>query len=73
MLYETAARAAEIPALDGEDLDLEHRRARARSKGGAIMGKTRHKNPCTAMRYVNPGAETLAAVTAHLAPPRRTC
>ncbi|MFG6201104.1 hypothetical protein [Nonomuraea sp. JJY05] len=37
-----------------------------------IMGKTRHKNPRTAMRYVKPGAEAIAAVTAHLAPPRRT-
>lgn len=29
MLYETAARAAEILALNVEDLDLEHRHARA--------------------------------------------
>ncbi|MEV0149419.1 MULTISPECIES: tyrosine-type recombinase/integrase [unclassified Nonomuraea] len=36
-----------------------------------IMGKTRHKNPRTAMRYVKPGAEAIAAVTEHLAPPRR--
>ncbi|MFB9495127.1 DUF4158 domain-containing protein, partial [Nonomuraea dietziae] len=36
MLYETAARAAEILALNVEDLDLEHRRAPVRSKGGAI-------------------------------------
>ncbi|MBE3014891.1 site-specific integrase [Microbispora sp. NEAU-D428] len=166
MLYETAARAAEILALNVEDLDLEHRRAPVRSKGGAvewvywdsgtahllprllrlpdgstrtygpvflserrpvparrpaagdicphtgrarlgydrarvllekyagldlhqlrhsaathlgeaeiplqlIMGKTRHKNPRTAMRYVKPGAEAIAAVTEHLAPPRR--
>ncbi|MGI5290595.1 tyrosine-type recombinase/integrase [Nonomuraea polychroma] len=34
MLYETAARAAEILALNVEDLDLEHRRAPVRSKGG---------------------------------------
>ncbi|MFI7444895.1 tyrosine-type recombinase/integrase [Nonomuraea indica] len=166
MLYETAARAAEILALNVEDLDLEHRRAPVRSKGGAIewvywdsgtahllprllrlpdgsprmhgplflserrpvparrpaaadicphtgrarlgydrarvlldtvagldlhqlrhsaathlgeaevplqliMGKTRHKNPRTAMRYVKPGAEAIAGVTEHLAPPRR--
>jgi integrase len=166
MLYETAARAAEILALNVEDLDLEHRRAPVRSKGGAvewvywdtgtahllprllrlpdgtsrtrgplflserrpvparrrtvadicphtgrarlgydrarvlldqyagldlhqlrhsaathlgeaevplqlIMGKTRHKNPRTAMRYVKPGAEAIAVVTEHLAPPRR--
>ncbi|GGL49968.1 tyrosine-type recombinase/integrase [Planomonospora parontospora] len=166
MLYETAARAAEILALNVEDLDLEHRRAPVRSKGGAIewvywesgtahllprllrlpdgtsrtrgplflserrpvparrpaaadicphtgrarlgydrarvlldtyagldlhqlrhsaathlgeaeiplqliMGKTRHKNPRTALRYVKPGAEAIAAVTEHLAPPRR--
>ncbi|MFI7135195.1 tyrosine-type recombinase/integrase [Nonomuraea sp. NPDC050153] len=167
MLYETVARAAEILALNVEDLDLEYRRAPVRSKGGAIewvywdsgtahllprllrlpdgstrthgplflserrpvparrpaagdicphtgrarlgydrarvllnkyagldlhqlrhsaathlgdaevplqliMGKTRHKNPRTAMRYVKPGAEAIAAVTTHLAPPRRT-
>jgi integrase len=166
MLYETAARAAEVLALNVEDLDLEHRRAPVRSKGGAIewvywdsgtahllprllrlpdgsarthgplflserrpvparrpgpgdicphtgrarlgydrarvlldtyagldlhqvrhsaathlgeaeiplqliMGKTRHKNPRTALRYVKPGAEAIAAVTEHLAPPRR--
>jgi integrase len=34
MLYETAARASEILALDVEDLDLEQRRAPVRSKGG---------------------------------------
>ncbi len=176
MLYETAARAAEILALNVEDLDLEHRRAPVRSKGGAIewvywdtgtahllprllrlpdgttrthgplflserrpvparrpaaagicphtgrarlgydrarlgydrarvllekyagldlhhlrhsaatapppthlgevplqliMGKTRHKNLRTALRYVKPGAEAIAAVTERLAPPRR--
>jgi integrase len=36
MLYETAARAEEILSLDIEDLDLEFRRARVQSKGGAI-------------------------------------
>ena len=36
MLYETAARTAEILALNIEDLDLEHRRAPVRSKGGAV-------------------------------------
>ena len=35
MLYETAARAAEILALNVEDLDLEARRAPVQSKGGA--------------------------------------
>ena len=34
MLYETAARASEILALDVEDLDLKQRRAPVRSKGG---------------------------------------
>ncbi len=34
MLYETAARASEILALNIEDLDLEQRRAPVRSKGG---------------------------------------
>ncbi|MGP3937256.1 tyrosine-type recombinase/integrase [Nonomuraea sp. KM88] len=167
MLYETAARAAEILALNVDDLDLENRRAPVRSKGGAIewvywdtgtahllprllrlpdgssrthgplflaerrpvparrpaaadicphtgrarlgydrarvllgqhagldlhqlrhsaathlgeadvplqliMGKTRHKNPRTAMRYVNPGPEAIAKVTEVLAPRRRT-
>jgi len=34
MLYETAARATEVLALNVEDLDLEQRRAPIRSKGG---------------------------------------
>jgi len=34
MLYETAARASEILALNVEDLDFEQRRAPVRSKGG---------------------------------------
>lgn len=36
MLYETAARAEEVLALDVADLDTAQRRARIRSKGGAI-------------------------------------
>ena len=36
MLYETAARSAEILRLDVEDLDLPNRRARVRRKGGAV-------------------------------------
>ena len=36
MLYETAARAEELLSLDVEDLDLEFRRGRVTSKGGAI-------------------------------------
>lgn len=36
MLYETAARAEELLSLNIEDLDLEFRRARVTSKGGAI-------------------------------------
>ncbi|WP_245930236.1 tyrosine-type recombinase/integrase [Allonocardiopsis opalescens] len=36
MLYETAARAEEILTLDVGDLDMAMRRARVRSKGGAI-------------------------------------
>ncbi|MGV9386513.1 tyrosine-type recombinase/integrase [Nonomuraea sp. NPDC003707] len=35
LLYETAARAEEILDLDIDDLDLEYRRARVTSKGGA--------------------------------------
>jgi integrase len=34
MLYETAARASEVLALNVEDLDLDARRAPIRSKGG---------------------------------------
>ena len=36
MLYETAARANEVLALDVEDLDLRNRKARVRRKGGAV-------------------------------------
>ena len=36
MLYETAARSAEVLALDVEDLDLPNRRAKVRRKGGAV-------------------------------------
>jgi integrase len=36
MLYETAARVAEVLALDVEDLDLANKRARVRRKGGAV-------------------------------------
>ena len=35
MLYETAAQASEVLALDVENLDLARRRARTRSKGGS--------------------------------------
>jgi integrase len=36
MLYETAARSAEVLRLDVEDLDMPNRKARVRRKGGAI-------------------------------------
>jgi integrase len=36
LLYETAARANELLALNVEDLDLADRRARVRSKDGAV-------------------------------------
>jgi len=36
MLYETAARSAEVLRLDVEDLDLPNRRAPVRRKGGAV-------------------------------------
>ena len=36
-----------------------------------IMAKTPHRNPRTAMRYVRPGAEAVAEITALLEPPRR--
>jgi len=163
LLYETAARASEVLALNIDDLDLDARRAPIRSKGGdtewihwssgtahllprlirgceagpvflserrpgptrrpgtkdlcpttgrarlgydrarvlfgqhtgwelhqlrhsaathlgengvplqLIMAKTRHRNPRTAMRYIRPGSEAVAEVTAliDIAPPRR--
>ena len=40
MLYETAARASEILALNVEDLDLEQRQASIRSKGGGTGGES---------------------------------
>ncbi|WP_433425912.1 tyrosine-type recombinase/integrase [Microtetraspora malaysiensis] len=36
LLYESAARAQEVLALDVDDLDLRNRRARVRRKGGAV-------------------------------------
>ncbi|MEV4804978.1 site-specific integrase [Nonomuraea sp. NPDC049421] len=36
LLYESAARAEEVLALDVADLDLRNRRARVRRKGGAV-------------------------------------
>ena len=36
ILYETAARSAEVLRLDVDDLDLPNRRAKVRRKGGAI-------------------------------------
>src|SRR5919198_5763407 len=36
MLYETAAGAAEVLALDVGDLDLHNRRARVLRRGGAV-------------------------------------
>ena len=36
MLYETAARSAEVLRLDVGDLDMPNRRAKVRRKGGAI-------------------------------------
>jgi len=36
MLYETAARSAEVLRLDVEDLDMPNRRARVTRKGGAV-------------------------------------
>ncbi|MGS2648298.1 hypothetical protein [Streptosporangium sp. LJ11] len=71
MLYETAARASEILALDVEDLDLRQLRHSAATHLGdaevplqLIMGKTRHRNLRAAMRHVKP-------ITENLAPPRR--
>jgi hypothetical protein len=37
MLYQTTARASKIAAINVEDLDLEQRRAPARSKGRRQM------------------------------------
>jgi integrase len=36
LLYESAGRASEVLGIDVEDLDLDNRRARVRSKGGDI-------------------------------------
>jgi hypothetical protein len=37
-----------------------------------IMAKARHKNPRTAMRYIEPGGEAVAEITGLLGPsPRR--
>jgi integrase/recombinase XerC/integrase/recombinase XerD len=36
LLYESAARAGEVLALDADDLDLRNRRAKVRRKGGAV-------------------------------------
>jgi integrase/recombinase XerD len=36
LLYETAARASEAPAINVEDLDLDNKRVRVCSKGGDI-------------------------------------
>jgi integrase/recombinase XerD len=36
LLYETAARAQEVLSLNVEDIDLDNKRARVRSKGGDI-------------------------------------
>jgi integrase len=36
LLYETAARSAEVLRLDVEEMDLADRRAKVRRKGGAI-------------------------------------
>ncbi|MEV4250992.1 site-specific integrase [Streptosporangium canum] len=36
LLYESAARAQEVPALDVADLDVRNRRAKVRRKGGAV-------------------------------------
>ena len=36
MLYETAARSAEVLSLNVEDLDLRNRRAKVRRKGGTV-------------------------------------
>jgi integrase/recombinase XerC/integrase/recombinase XerD len=36
MLYETAARATEVLSLNVEDVDVANKRARVRSKGGAV-------------------------------------
>ena len=36
LLYESAARAGEVLALDADDLDLRNRRAKVHRKGGAV-------------------------------------
>lgn len=66
LLYETAARANEILGLDVDDLDLGSKRARVRSKGGAVewvlFGRPDPRSSCpassldaTPARYSWPG------------------
>jgi hypothetical protein len=51
LLYETAARSAEVLRLDVQDLDLPNRKAKVRRKGGAIDIHSladRHRAPAAA-------------------------
>ena len=63
MLYETAARSAEVLALDVEDLDLPNRRARVRRKGGALDVMDRRDHAAQKQRLASQrGNEPVACV-----------
>src|SRR5450755_4742200 len=75
MLYETAARASEVLALDVERLDLANRRAPVRSKGGrdrvGALGN-RHRPPAAphaaAARRDEPHQRAAVSLRAQAAP-----
>ncbi|MFF4621639.1 tyrosine-type recombinase/integrase [Nonomuraea jabiensis] len=77
MLYETAARAAEILALNVEDLDLEHRRTPVRSKGRATEwvywdSGTAHLLPPATTHTGRQHAHARSAVSVRTAPGPRS-
>jgi len=78
LLYETAARAQEVLSLNVEDLDLENKRARARSKGGDIewlhlqSGSARLLPRLIAGRPADRCSSPTAAPHQHAPPPQPT-
>jgi integrase len=83
LLYETAARANELLALNVEDLDLANRRARVHSKGGAVewvfwqtgsaqlLPRLLTGRVRSLERYARPGPEAVARHLAQTDPARR--